>query len=313
MLLHTILRMFSNIVLESIGFAHKSIHISYKLFTTMRLPYTLLILLHATVAFQLPNPFAQPSKKSSTVSTPGNLALEQKLKSTIGQYGRLNNEAEINSVVESLEQSPNSIPQPAIAPQVYGRWRLLHTSNANTSSPIQRKAVDASKYQIYQDIILRNKSTVLDGDDDTQELLVSQVVKFGSNFELVVDALASTSAYPIAELTERENTGKIFGLLNVLGVSKIGEEAKPDPNRPNSRIDFVFDEGNFKIQKLFNKEWTFPYPVPFRSPLFRDAVKGWIDITYLSDQIRIARGNKGTTFVLVKEDDEEEISKFIEA
>jgi hypothetical protein len=42
--------------------------------------------------------------------------------------------------------------------------------------------------------------------------------------------------------------------------------------------------------------------VPFRSPLFRDWVKGWIDITFLSDRLRISRGNKGTTFVLAKED-----------
>ena len=43
------------------------------------------------------------------------------------------------------------------------------------------------------------------------------------------------------------------------------------------------------------------YPVPFRLPVLRDAVKGWIDITYLSDRVRIARGNKGTTFILAKE------------
>ncbi|CAN0409849.1 unnamed protein product, partial [Hapterophycus canaliculatus] len=27
-------------------------------------------------------------------------------------------------------------------------------------------------------------------------------------------------------------------------------------------------------------------------------VKGWIDVTYLSERLRIARGNKGTLFVL---------------
>lgn len=242
-------------------------------------------------SFELPNPFAEQTKNK-------NKLLEQKLISTIEDYGRLNNAAEITSIVVELEQSGSTIQRPAIDPQVYGRWRLLHTTNADTSSPIQRKAVDASKYQIYQDILLK------DSDESGEPcLVVSQVVKFGSNFELVVDALASTSAYPIAELTERKDAGKILGLLNVLGVSKIGEEAKPDPNKPDSRIDFVFDEGNFKVENVFDRDWTVPYPVPFRSPLFRDAVKGWIDITYLSDTIRIARGNKGTTFVLMKEDE----------
>jgi len=31
-------------------------------------------------------------------------------------------------------------------------------------------------------------------------------------------------------------------------------------------------------------------------PVLRNAVKGWIDIAYMSDRLRISRGNKGTTF-----------------
>jgi PAP_fibrillin len=61
---------------------------------------------------------------------------------------------------------------------------------------------------------------------------------------------------------------------------------------------FVFDEGNF----LYKDSFKIPYPVPFRLPLFRDWVKGWIDVTYLSNRLRILSGNKGTTFVLIKED-----------
>lgn len=96
----------------------------------------------------------------------------------------------------------------------------------------------------------------------------------------------------------RSGDGKILG-LNVLGVSLVGEEAAPDESRPNSRIDFVFDEGNFELGDSIKV----PYPVPFRLPILRDAVKGWIDITYLSETLRISRGNKGTTFILIKEDD----------
>jgi len=127
--------------------------------------------------------------------------------------------------------------------------------------------------------------------------VVSQVVKFSDTAELRVDALASTSAYPLPELTERKSTGKVLG-LNVLGVSLVGEEAEPDATRPDSRIDFVFDEGKFDLGSF-----QVPYPVPFRSPWFRDWVKGWIDITWLSDRIRISRGNKGSTFILIKEEE----------
>lgn len=218
----------------------------------------------------------------------GSPELEKQLISAITAdptNNRLSNSKQILSLVESLEDSRSGIEQPAISPKVYGRWKLIHTTNADTSSPIQRKAVDASKFEIYQDIKVNDK----------EQLIVSQVVKFSDTAQLNVDALASTSAYPLPELQPRESDGKILG-FNVLGVSFVGEEASPDPTRPDSRINFVFDEGKFDFNGL-----NIPYPVPFRWPIFRDAVKGWIDITYLSDKVRIARGNKGTTFVLVRE------------
>lgn len=223
----------------------------------------------------------------------GDKDLEDQLLAVIAQTDqRLSTSEDIDRIVSQLERSAKTIPRPAIANQIYGRWRLLHTSNASTASPIQRKAVDASKFAIYQDITLNTK----DPDTNDKVLVVSQVVRFSDTAELRVDALASTSAYPLDELTERKSTGKVLG-LNILGVSLVGEEAAPDPNRPDSRIDFVFDEGNFDVFGL-----KIPYPVPFRLALFRDWVKGWIDITYLSERVRISRGNKGTTFVLVKED-----------
>lgn len=225
------------------------------------------------------------------------VALEDQLLTAISDNSRLGNKDD-SDIVKTLQQlqSQPSIARPAIAPEVYGRWRLLYTTNADTASPIQRKAVDASQYQIYQDIL-----TVSEEEQNQQNavLLVRQVVKFGSDVELLLDCIASNADYPLPpDMTERQNDGKILGLFNILGVSKIGEEAKPDPNRPDARIDFLFDEGKF-ISKRWNLE--LPYPVPFRSPLFRDARKGWIDITYLSDRLRIAKGNKGTTFVLLKE------------
>jgi PAP_fibrillin len=205
----------------------------------------------------------------------------------LGDENRLANSERIRGIVAKLEATP-SIPRPAIHPSVYGRWRLLHTNNADTASPIQRKAVSSSALPIYQDIVV----------NDEGQLIVSQVVKFGENAKLRVDALASTSAYPLAELTDRNSDGKIFG-LNILGVSAVGEEAKEDDSRPDSRINFVFDDGKFE----FGDRLFFPYPVPFRIPILRDAVKGWIDITYLSERVRISRGNKGTTFILTKEID----------
>lgn len=225
------------------------------------------------------------SQKPASQKNAGAVNLEDELLFALNSEDRLSNSDEISSLVFQLEASGKSIERPAIAPELYGRWRLMQTTNAETASPIQRKAVDTSKFAIYQDIDV----------SDNDQLIVSQVVKFSGTSELRVDALASTADYPLAELTERKGEGTVFG-LNILGVSLVGEEAKPDPNRPDSRVVFVFDEGNFDFGGL-----QIPYPVPFRLPFFRDLVKGWIDITYLSDRVRISRGNKGTTFVLIKE------------
>jgi hypothetical protein len=213
-------------------------------------------------------------------------AAEGELLAAIKDSKRLANSDRIVSLIDQLEGSSSSIREPSISPQIYGRWRLIFTSAASTASPIQKKAVDSEAFLIFQDIVV-----------EENQLLVKQIVQFSDTVELSVDALASTTAYPLAELTAREGTGKVLG-LNLLGVSLVGEQAEEDPNRPNSRISFVFDEGKF----IFGSGFTLPYPVPFRLPFFRDFVKGWIDVTYLSSKVRISRGNKGTTFVLVKEE-----------
>ncbi|KAL5707624.1 putative plastid-lipid-associated protein 12 [Ranunculus cassubicifolius] len=68
--------------------------------------------------------------------------------------------------------------------------------------------------------------------------------------------------------------------------------------KDGKRILFRFDKAAFSFKFL---PFKVPYPVPFR--LLGDEAKGWLDTTYLSDSgnIRISRGNKGTTFVLQKQ------------
>ncbi|PSR86871.1 Plastid-lipid-associated protein [Actinidia chinensis var. chinensis] len=67
--------------------------------------------------------------------------------------------------------------------------------------------------------------------------------------------------------------------------------------KDGKRILFQFDRAAFSFKFL---PFKVPYPVPFR--LLGDEAKGWLDTTYLScsGNLRISRGNKGTTFVLQK-------------
>ncbi|KAI7751932.1 hypothetical protein M8C21_001575, partial [Ambrosia artemisiifolia] len=68
--------------------------------------------------------------------------------------------------------------------------------------------------------------------------------------------------------------------------------------KDGKRILFRFDKAAFSLKFL---PFKVPYPVPFR--LLGDEAKGWLDTTYLSKSgnLRISRGNKGTTFVLQKQ------------
>ena len=121
------------------------------------------------LAFQnlIPSFGITPAKTSAT-------ALEDELIEEIASgQDRLANSDKVSSLVSQLEQT-KSIPRPAISPEIMGRWRLLQTTNTDTSSPIQRKAVDTSKFPIYQDIVL----------NDDNQLIVSQIVKFSDTAEL---------------------------------------------------------------------------------------------------------------------------------
>ncbi|XWS28245.1 hypothetical protein CRYUN_Cryun25bG0050100 [Craigia yunnanensis] len=70
--------------------------------------------------------------------------------------------------------------------------------------------------------------------------------------------------------------------------------------KDGKRILFQFDRAAFSFKFL---PFKVPYPVPFT--LLGDEAKGWLDTTYLSHSgnLRISRGNKGTTFVLQKKID----------
>ena len=77
----------------------------------------------------------------------------------------------------------------------------------------------------------------------------------------------------------------------------------PCPAASPDRIDFAFDLAYFELRATpfgaLPAPVRIPYPVPFR--LLGDEAKGWLDTTYLGEDVRISRGNKGTTFILVRE------------
>ena len=245
------------------------------------------------------------SSDASTSTADAEALLLSRLESvakTRGASATPADERAIADAVTALERS-GGIASPATSDEIAGTWRLLYTSKSDfdvrnplgarvdgtapgiegfftsifgekngrkmaagmdaggSSSPIQRTVTSLEAFTIQQAIRLRRPE---DGDDR-----VDQVVQFGDNGYLRLSAAASVD-----------------------GV-----------NTP-SRIDFAFDLAYFEIKATPLGPLPFgplrlPYPVPFK--LLGDEAKGWLDTTYLGRDVRISKGNKGTTFVLVRE------------
>lgn len=94
--------------------------------------------------------------------------------------------------------------------------------------------------------------------------------------------------------TNDPRVSNIVRFSNAIGELKVEAAATIENGK---RILFQFDRAAFSFNFL---PFKVPYPVPFR--LLGDEAKGWLDTTYLSPSgnLRISRGNKGTTFVLQK-------------
>ncbi|XP_062171498.1 probable plastid-lipid-associated protein 12, chloroplastic [Alnus glutinosa] len=94
--------------------------------------------------------------------------------------------------------------------------------------------------------------------------------------------------------TNDPRVSNIIKFSDAIGELKVEASASI---KDGKRILFQFDRAAFSFRFL---PFKVPYPVPFR--LLGDEAKGWLDTTYLSSSgdLRISRGNKGTTFVLQK-------------
>ena len=191
----------------------------------------------------------------------------------------------LKGIVAGLEEA-KGIANPTRSDYLDGVWKLIYTSSPGTNSPIQRTVTANDRVSVYQVVTLKDtKQSFL-----PNRPVVSNVVCVGENVRLRISALGSTVDNPLVE--PRKGDGKVFG-INLFGVS-----SSKAPRDPTERIDFAFQEALFEAKDSL---LTIPYPVPFK--LLGDEAKGWIDNTYLSPNIRIARGNKGTLFVLQRADE----------
>eukprot|EP00669_Euglena_mutabilis_P008057 TRINITY_DN3203_c0_g1_i2.p1 TRINITY_DN3203_c0_g1~~TRINITY_DN3203_c0_g1_i2.p1 ORF type:complete len:357 (+),score=33.89 TRINITY_DN3203_c0_g1_i2:602-1672(+) len=208
---------------------------------------------------------------------------EDELVALLGSYDGKDPAAEgrILSLVQELCASQFSSVDVVGDPRINGIWRLRFTSK--------------SKFDIRNPLGSR-----VDGSKPGLEALFAggSAAPSSSPIQRAVTTLAYDPAGAVRIYQNIAITGadpRVDQLVYVGGGSdpllRLSASARP---KPPKRLDFTFDLAYFLVLGI-----RIPYPVPFR--LLGSEAQGYLDTEYLSNGLRITRGNKGTTFVLVRE------------
>lgn len=102
------------------------------------------------------------------------------------------------------------------------------------------------------------------------------------------------------------NIAEIYGLPSLEGLVSVAAKFEPVSER---RIQVKFQRSILGLQRLiaYKSPATFIQQIEsgkkftaFDFPINSDQQQGWLDITYLDNDLRIGRGNEGSVFVLSK-------------
>jgi len=180
-----------------------------------------------------------------------------------GILASLDDQQAIQSLAAQLEDR-NPHPEPLAAKdQLNGIWRLLYTTSDELLN-IDRLPL-YKLGQIYQCIYI----------DEARIYNLAEVVGLPP-----LNGLVSVGARFEAVSTKRVNVAferGVFGLQTLLG----------------------YKNPQHFIQKL-QTQGKFPFWQGIDFQINRDRPSGWLEVTYLDDDLRIGRGNQGSLFVLRK-------------
>ena len=162
-----------------------------------------------------------------------------------------------------------------------GNWELLYTTKSefDPGNPLGKREDGTSPG-------LEKIFTLFDAGNTPKRSSSS------SPIQRLVTNLESVNIYQNIALSD-ENEGRVDQLVKDPSgntVLRLSAAATLDP--ASQRVDFAFDLAYFV---LFGGVRV-PYPVPFR--LLGDEARGYLETKFVSERLRVSRGNKGTTFVL---------------
>jgi hypothetical protein len=155
----------------------------------------------------------------------------------------------------------NPTPRPVEATQLLnGNWRLLYTTS--------KALLNIDNLPVY---------------------------KLGQIYQCI--RVETNSVYNIAE---------IYGLPFLEGIVSVAAKFEPVSGR---RVNVKFERSIIGLQRLigYHSPESFIQQLEDKKklaaldfPLNSNEQQGWLDITYIDDNVRIGRGNEGSVFVLTK-------------
>lgn len=207
-------------------------------------------------------------------------SIENDVLSVLGD-GKISLSDEDESRLNQALAAAKARPTPAPFEPLIGNWELLYTtkSNFDVANPLGKRS-DGSAPGLEQIFSSLNGDRAATADSSS------------SPIQRLVTGLESVRIYQNIELDDR-GKGRVDQLVKGPGgttVLRLSASATYQPVL--DRISFMFDlayfVGPFGVR--------IPYPVPFK--LLGDEAAGYLDTKFVSEKVRVSKGNKGTSFIL---------------
>mmetsp|Transcript_5962 Transcript_5962/g.12483 ORF Transcript_5962/g.12483 Transcript_5962/m.12483 type:complete len:249 (+) Transcript_5962:49-795(+) len=223
-------------------------------------------------------PFRTPQKFAAVTDAP---SIEDEVLEVLGDGKVSLSNDEENRLNRALGGAAGR-PTPAPSAPLIGNWELLYTtkSDFDIANPLGKRSDGTAPG-------LEQIFTALGGDRATGAGASS------SPIQRLVTGLESVRIYQNVELESR-GRGRVDQLVkgpDGSTILRLSASAAYDENM--DRINFMFDLAYFVVLGV-----RIPYPVPFK--LLGDEAGGYLDTKFVSEKIRVSKGNKGTTFILRK-------------
>jgi len=211
----------------------------------------------------------------------------------------------IGALVDAFDVSERYDAVDALADALDGTWRLVYSTKSafDAAAPLGRRT-DATTpglealFSILFDGPERKRASNGDGGSGVEAS--SSPVQRAVLQKLNDGGFAVRQGVALKNGRGRVDQAVCFGRGGWFRLSANAtlESPRATDALARGRINYGFDLAYLDVKSPF--EVRLPYPVPFK--LLGKEAMGYLTCDYVSDDVRVSTGNKGTTFVFVKEE-----------